>query len=102
MVVPSPEASDEEVTEQIDRLRSQYGELTVVERAARDQDYVTIDISGTQDGEAVDGLTADDYVSIGSGAIVTEFDENLRAKAGDKLEFDADHPDPDEDDVHFR
>ena len=104
VVVPSPEASDDEVTEQIDRLRSQYGELTVVERAARDQDYVTIDISGTQDGEAVDGLTADDYqYLIGSGAIASEFDENLTgAKAGDILEFDAEHPDPDADDVHFR
>lgn len=102
--VPRAEATDEEVDEQIDRLRSQYGELTEVDRAAAEGDYVTIDISGTQDGEEVDGLTADDYLYlVGSGMIAKEFDEHLTgASAGDELEFDADHPDPDEDTVHFR
>ncbi len=102
--VPSPVAGDEEVDEQIDRLRSQYGELTEVDRAAADADYVTIDIAGTRDGEEVDGLTADDYLYlIGSGMIASEFDEHLvGARAGDVVEFDADHPDPDEDAVHFR
>jgi len=101
--VPSPEASDAEIDEQIDRLRSQYGELTEVEREAAESDYVTIDIAGTQDGEEVDGLTADDYLYlIGSGMIATEFDEHLAgAKAGDELDFDADHPDPEQDQVHF-
>ncbi len=101
--VPRPVASDEEVDEQIDRLRSQYGELTEVDRPAGEKDYVTIDIAGTQDGEQVDGLTADDYLYlVGSGMIASEFDEHLTgAKAGDELEFDAENPDPDEDPVHF-
>ncbi|CAN5433541.1 trigger factor [soil metagenome] len=102
--VPAPAASDEEIDEQIDRLRGQYGELTEVERAAADTDYVTIDIAGTQDGEEVDGLTADDYLYlVGSGMIATEFDEHLvGASAGDVLEFEADHPDPEQDTVQFR
>ena len=102
--VPSPDVTDEEIDEQIDRLRSQYGELSTVDRPAVEQDYVTVDISGTQNGEEVDGLTADDYsYLVGSGMIATEFDQHLTgAKVGDILEFDADHPDPDEDPVHFR
>ncbi len=102
--VPSPIAGDDVIDEQIDRLRSQYGELTEVERAAAEGDYVTIDIAGTRDGEEVDGLTADDYLYlIGSGMIASEFDEHLvGVSAGDVVEFDADHPDPDEDAVHFR
>jgi trigger factor len=102
--VPSPEVPDDEVDEQIDRLRSQYGELAEVDRPAAEGDYVRIDIHGTQDGEPVDGLTADDYLYlVGSGAIASEFDEHLRgAGVGDVLEFDAEHPDPDEDGVHFR
>ncbi len=102
--VPSPEVPEDEIEAQIDRLRGQYGELTAVERAAAEGDYVTIDISGTQDGEEVDGLTADDYLySVGSGMIASEFDEHLvGASAGDVLEFSAEHPDPDEDDVDFR
>lgn len=102
--VPRPEPSDEEIDEQIDRLRSQYGELVEVERAAGETDYVTIDIAGTQDGEQVDGLNADDYLYlIGSGMIASEFDEHLTgAKAGDVLEFDADHPDPEQGPVTFK
>jgi trigger factor len=102
--VPRPTPDDSEVDEQIDRLRSQYGELVDVERPADEKDYVTIDISGTQDGEEVDGLNADDYLYlVGSGMIATEFDEHLTgASAGDVLEFDADHPDPEQDTVHFR
>ncbi|MGB6059661.1 MAG: trigger factor [Microthrixaceae bacterium] len=101
--VPNPEATDAEIDEQIDRLRTQFSELVEVDRAAADGDYVTIDISGTQDGEEVDGLTADDYLYlIGSGMIASEFDENLvGAKAGDKPVFTAEHPDPDEDEVEF-
>ena len=102
--VPSPEVPTDEIDAQIDRIRSQYGELTEVERAAADEDYVTIDVTGTQDGEEVDGLTADDYLyRVGSGAIAAEFDEQLiGASAGDVLEFTAEHPDPDEADVQFR
>ena len=102
--VPSPDVPDSEIDEQVDRLRSQYGELTEVERSAADGDYVTIDIHGTRDGDEVDGLTADDYLYlIGSGMIASEFDEHLGgASAGDILEFDAEHPDPEQDDVHFR
>ena len=102
--VPRPEASDDEISEQIDRLRGQYGELTEIERAAADQDYVTIDIEGRTDGEPVEGLTADDYLYlVGSGMIAPEFDAQLTgASAGDELEFDADHPDPEQDRVQFR
>jgi trigger factor len=102
--VPRPEASDDEVTEQIDRLRGQYGELTETDRAAAEQDYVTVDIEGSSDGEPVEGLTADDYLYlVGSGMIAAEFDEHLTgAAAGDELQFEADHPDPEQGRVEFR
>lgn len=96
--IPSPTPSDEEVDEQIDRMRGQYAEFETVERAADDGDHVTIDIAGTHDGEEVPGLTTSDYdYEVGTGAVVAEIDENLRgASAGEVLEFDAEHPDPDE------
>ncbi len=73
--------------------------LMDVDRAATDGDQVTIDIEGTVDGEAVEGLTTSNYLyEVGAGAVVPEIDENLRgASAGDTLEFDADHPEEDED-----
>ncbi|MBS1836219.1 MAG: trigger factor, partial [Actinobacteria bacterium] len=102
--VPSPDVPDEELDEQIDRLRAQYGELETVDHPAGEGDYVTIDIHGSQGGEEVDGLTADDYLyAVGSGMIASEFDEHLTgAKVGDILEFSAQPPDPDEDEVEFR
>lgn len=97
--IPSPVPTEDEIDAQIERLRDQFGELETVERPAKDGDHVKIDIAGSIDGEAVEGLTADDYLyPLGSGGIVPEIDEQLAgAKVGDILEFDAEHPDPDED-----
>lgn len=96
--VPSPTVSDEEVDAQLERLRAQFGELEVVSRPARDGDHLTIDIAGSLGGEAMEGLTADDYLyEVGSEAIVAELDVQLRgAKVGDILVFDVEHPDSDE------
>ncbi|MEO2124991.1 MAG: trigger factor [Acidimicrobiales bacterium] len=97
--IPSPVASDEDVDQQIDALRQQFSSLEDVDRPVEDGDQVTIDIDGTLDGEAVEGLTTSDYLyEVGAGAVVPEIDENLQgASSGDTVDFDADHPDADED-----
>lgn len=99
--IPSPMVHDKDLEERLDSIRRQHAELKAVDRAAADDDHVTIDIAGTIDGEAVPGLTAEDYdYVVGSGAVVAEIDENLRgAKAGDELTFSADHPDESQDDM---
>ena len=103
ITIPSPHPTDTDVADQIDRLRGQYGELVEVTRPAASGDFVTIDIEGSQDGEPVDGLTADDYsYEVGSGSIVPELDEQLRGlKAGESVTFVADHPQPDEPQISF-
>jgi trigger factor len=102
--IPRPEASEEEIDAQIDRLRDQFGELTAVDRPAIDGDHATITINGSRDGEDIAGLQADDYLyEVGSGSIASELDEHLRgSKVGDILSFDAQPADPDEDLVQFR
>ena len=102
--IPKPEATDEEIDAQVERLRQQFGELTAVDRPAIDGDHVTITINGSRDGEALAGLQADDYLyEVGSGSIADELDENLRGgKVGDILSFDAQPQDPDEAAVQFR
>ena len=99
-----PEATDEEIDAQVDRLRQQFAELKVVERPAQDGDHVSIGIAGSRDGEVLPGLQADDYLyELGSGSVAKELDENLRgAKVGDVLEFDAQPDDDDEDPVQFK
>ncbi len=94
--IPSPLPTDDEVNARIDVLRAQFSELETVSRPAVDTDHVTIDVVGSHDGTEVEGLTVADYTyEVGSGAVVPEIDDNLRgARAGDILEFNADHPDP--------
>ena len=97
--IEAVEASEDDVAEHLDSIRRQYASLVDVDRAATDGDQVTIDIEGTVDGGPVDGLTTSNYLyEVGAGAVVPEIDENLRgASVGDILEFDAEHPDEEED-----
>jgi trigger factor len=99
VTVPAPEASDDEVDAQIDRLRSQFGELNPVSRPARDGDHLSIDLKGYRHDEVVSGLSADDFLyEVGSGSVVPELDDNLRgASVGDILKFNADVPGQDDD-----
>jgi trigger factor len=91
VTIPRPEASDDEIDAQVDRLRDQYGELRPVDRRAGDGDHVSINIAGSRGGEPAPGLTADDYLyEVGSGSIAPELDEQLRGtKVGDVVEFSA-------------
>jgi trigger factor len=104
VTLPNPDVTDEEVDAQIERLRSNMGELTSVDRPAKGGDQVSIDIAGSVDDEPVPGLTADDYLyPLGSGSVVPELDARLTgAKVGDILEFDADNPQDPEVTIHFR
>lgn len=70
--------SDEDVETQLQALREQFGTLSDVERAAADGDYVVIDLTATQDGEAVEGaaVTGMSY-QVGNGGMLDGLDEAL-------------------------
>jgi trigger factor len=93
VALPSLEVPDEEVTEQLDRLRATSGELVEVARPARDRDQVTIDLHGTRSGatgdDASKDLDANDFLyEVGSEGVSPELDEHLRgAKPGDIFRF---------------
>ena len=91
VTIPSPLASEDEITGQVDRMRGAFATLSEVDRPARVGDNVRIDVAGTHNGESVPGLTAEDYVyEVGANTVVAELDENLTgAKTGDELTFDA-------------
>lgn len=99
VVLSSPDVAESDIDERLDSIRRQHANLEVVDRVATEDDHVTIDISGTIDGEAVPGLTAEDYdYVVGSGAVVAQIDENVvGASAGDELSFTAPHPDETQD-----
>jgi len=95
VTIDAPTVSDEEVDEQIDRLRSQYAELEDVNRAADTGDYVMINLSASANGKPVEDVHADDLLyEVGSQSYIPGLDEILGgASAGDIREGPATLPD---------
>lgn len=87
--IPAITVSDEEIDQQVDRMRDTDAELVEVGRPAADGDHVTIDLHGSGVGGEESGT--DDYVyEVGSGRVVPELDETLHgARPGDVLTFTA-------------
>ena len=87
--------TEADVDKMIETLRKQRTGWSEVERAAADDDRITIDFKGMVDGEAFDGGSAEAVpVVIGSGAMIPGFEEHLKGlKAGDENTFKVDFPD---------
>ena len=92
--VGSTEVTDEELQDQIDRVRDQFGDLDEVDRPVEEGDFVTLDLSATADGEAVEDASANDLVyEVGSGLFLEGVDEVLvGVTKGTTFTFDAPLP----------
>jgi trigger factor len=92
VTIPSPVPTDAEIDGQVDRLRGNFGELVDVDRPAHTGDFVTINLSGTRDGEPVAQLDLEDFsYEVGSDSLVPGVDGVLEgAKVGDILDFESD------------
>ena len=91
---PSAEVSDEDVNEQIDRLRERFAELETVGREARRGDHVLIDLKGYHHDQPVEGASAPDFLyEVGSRSGPPRLDEELEgARPGAILKFNAEVP----------
>ena len=89
-----PEVSDEQVNEELERLRESGASLETVERAAQSGDFVVLDFVGSVDGEPFEGGEARGYpLELGSGRLVEGFEEQLTgASAGDELDVNVTFP----------
>lgn len=72
----------EEVEEELKKTQEQNArEITIEDRPVKDGDILTIDYSGSVDGEKFEGGTAQDQtLIIGSGAFIPGFEEQLIGK----------------------
>jgi trigger factor len=88
--IDKPEITDERIDEQVDALRDRFADLEDSAAPLTDGDYAEIDVTGSADGESLEGLSATDYLyEVGSGIVVPELDTQLRGKRpGDILQFD--------------
>ncbi|MFM8777131.1 MAG: trigger factor [Actinomycetota bacterium] len=87
--MPSLVASDEDIEEVVKYERKRHATLTDVERPAQNDDQVTLDLSGSQNGVPLPGLNVEDWLyEVGRGWVAEDFDKHLvGATAGQKLEF---------------
>jgi trigger factor len=86
---PSSELRDEDLKDQLDRLRDRFAELETIGRAARKGDFVVIDLKGYRGEELVEGVSAPDLLhEIGSGRGPPKLDDEVEgSKPGDIMKF---------------
>ncbi|MGH3356373.1 MAG: trigger factor [Nocardioidaceae bacterium] len=83
------EVTDGDVDEELQSLRERFGTLVDVDREAADDDFVTIDLSASRDGEPIEDAQATGLsYQVGKGNMLDGLDEALRGrKAGDSTTF---------------
>ncbi len=95
---PAAAVTEEQVTERIDAIRRSRAQLETVERAVEMGDTATVDFTGTIDGVAFEGGSAQDYpVEVAEGRFIPGFVEAMVGmKAGETkvadLKFPEDYP----------
>lgn len=86
---PKVEITDEEVDRYLDSLRDRFAELETVSRAAREGDYVVVDLHAAVHGEEIPDATRPDHLyAVGSGEFGDRLDTELAGKrAGEIIAF---------------
>jgi trigger factor len=89
------EITDEQISAQLAMLQERLASLQPVEdRAVQTGDFVLMDLSGSRDGEEIEGAQGKDQMyEVGRGNLVPGFEEELvGVKAGDEKSFDVVFP----------
>lgn len=88
------DVTDEDVNEEIERMRERYADMEVKEDAAAEGDTVNIDYEGFKEGVAFDGGKAEGHdLVLGSGSFIPGFEDQLiGVKAGDEKDIELSFP----------
>jgi len=91
---PVVSVTDEDVDAMLDTLRKQQATWKETDRAAEAEDRVTIDFSGSVDGEEFEGGKASDFVlAMGQGRMIPGFEDGVVGhKAGETFTIDVNFP----------
>ena len=92
VVLPGFTVTEENIDGKLHMMRDQYGELSLVDRPARDGDDVSMDRKLYRHDETM-MAAEDELYQVGSSTVGPDLDNNLRgARAGDILKFNVEHP----------
>lgn len=91
---PPSEVTDDDINDQLDRLRDRFAELETVGREARRGDHVLMDLNGYRNNEPVEGAGAPDYLyEVGSQTGPPKLDDELEgSRPGAILKFNSTMP----------
>ncbi|WP_159702794.1 trigger factor [Arthrobacter sp. 18067] len=81
--VAAAESSDADIDKSLDELRGRFGTLKSVERPAKNDDFLTIDITATIDGEEIDSASGLSY-QVGAGTMLEGLDEAVTGLSADE------------------
>lgn len=81
--VAAAEAGEADVDKALEDLRSRFGTLVAADRPAANDDFITIDITASIDGEEVDSASGLSY-QVGSGTMLEGLDEAVTGLSVDE------------------
>ena len=92
--VESIEPTEEEINEQIERIKLQFGDVEKVDRPAKESDYLLLNISGLENGAELKDFNYQDYLyELGSGLLTPSLDSKLEGvSSGAIIKFNDDIP----------
>lgn len=92
--VESIEPTEEEINEQIERIKLQFGEVEKVDRPAKESDYLLLNISGLENGNELKDFNYQDYLyELGSSLLTPSLDSKLEGvSSGAIIKFNDDIP----------
>lgn len=91
---------EDDIDSTVENIRKQNQTFSDVDRGAQDEDQVTVDFTGTINGEAFKGNDGKQVpVTLGQGQMIAGFEEGIKgARAGDELTLDLKFPE----DYHYK
>jgi len=92
--VESIEPTEDEINEQIERIKLQFGEVEKVDRPAKESDYLLLNISGLENGNELKDFNYQDYLyELGSALLTPSLDSKLEGvSSGAIIKFNDDIP----------
>ena len=92
--VDSITPTEEEIADQIDRIKLQFADVTKVERPSKTSDYLLVNISGIENGKELEDFSYQDYLyELGSNSLTPSMDKKLEGvSTGAIIKFNDDIP----------
>ena len=83
--VPAWGSTEERIDHELEHLRERFGSLKTVDREAGDEDFITLNLSATVDGEEIEDAKVEDMsYRVGSGDLIEGLDDAVKGLKADE------------------